>query len=396
MDWFERLTGFREGSYDDTRAKLGVEGRRLRSLVNGKSWAIGELELVSLRTLRERTRTAVGPSGRLRLSLVQGDVRQLHDAPEYAGALFQVASQFNALEMTGPEVTPEDGVTRYQRDPTQGPACAIAAGAATIYRNYFAPAAGGVGQTAERQFDGLANLGAALSKALGKPVADLWRMRNGYALCSRAGLEAIAKCLAGLNDEELDALRSELSIVIHSGVEVTDGGHRSRPAGLSGVLLCVAGRLYERALTALAGVRDARPGGGLRGDDAGGDRELEPGRLQHRAADAARRRRLRQRRGMDPRRHAARADHGIGLRPRCEDRELPDAITGPDQVGREHRSRKNPSGCASPVRRGETPAEVQCAFLLLRPHGQSIPSRRRRMSRFRRLSRSDTTPRLAA
>ena len=222
MDWFERLTGFREGSYDDTRAKLGVEGRRLRSLVNGKSWAIGELELVSLRTLRERTRTAVGPSGRLRLSLVQGDVRQLHGAPEYAGALFQVASQFNALEMTGPEVTPEDGVTRYQRDPTQGPACAIAAGAATIYRNYFAPAAGGVGQTAERQFDGLANLGAALSKALGKPVADLWRMRNGYALCSRAGLEAIAKLLAGLNDEGLDALRGELSIVIHSGVEVTD------------------------------------------------------------------------------------------------------------------------------------------------------------------------------
>jgi len=29
------------------------------------------------------------------------------------------------------------GVTRYQHDHTQGPACAIACGAATIYRNYF-------------------------------------------------------------------------------------------------------------------------------------------------------------------------------------------------------------------------------------------------------------------
>ena len=120
MDWFEQLTGFREGPYDVTRAKLGVEGQRLRSLVNGKSWAIGELELVSLQTLRERTRAVGKPSGRLRLSLVQGDVRKMHGAPEYAGAFFQVASQFNALEMTGPDVTPEDGVTRYGRDHTQG------------------------------------------------------------------------------------------------------------------------------------------------------------------------------------------------------------------------------------------------------------------------------------
>jgi hypothetical protein len=44
MDWFEILTGFRETDYDDTRAKLMVEGSRLRSLVNGKDYGIGELE----------------------------------------------------------------------------------------------------------------------------------------------------------------------------------------------------------------------------------------------------------------------------------------------------------------------------------------------------------------
>ena len=49
-----------------------------------------------------------------------------------------MASQFNLLEMTAPSITPEHGVARYQLDRTQGPACAIAAGAATIYRNYFA------------------------------------------------------------------------------------------------------------------------------------------------------------------------------------------------------------------------------------------------------------------
>ena len=86
--------------------------------------------------------------------------------------------------MVGPDVTPEDGVTRYQHDHTQGPACAIAAGAATIWRNYFAPVAGGIGQTASRQLDGLAAVGQALSAGLGKAVADLW---HGYAMCDRAG-----------------------------------------------------------------------------------------------------------------------------------------------------------------------------------------------------------------
>ena len=44
MDWFESLTGFRETGYEGTRAKFRVEGSRLRSLANGKSYGIGELE----------------------------------------------------------------------------------------------------------------------------------------------------------------------------------------------------------------------------------------------------------------------------------------------------------------------------------------------------------------
>jgi hypothetical protein len=53
VDWFERLTGFRETAYDDTRAKLKVEGGR-QSLVNGKHCGAGTLALVSLQSLRER------------------------------------------------------------------------------------------------------------------------------------------------------------------------------------------------------------------------------------------------------------------------------------------------------------------------------------------------------
>jgi hypothetical protein len=34
---------------------------------------------------------------------------------------------------------PEDGVTAYAADPTQGPACALACAAGSVYRNYFCP-----------------------------------------------------------------------------------------------------------------------------------------------------------------------------------------------------------------------------------------------------------------
>jgi hypothetical protein len=66
--------------------------------------------------------------------VVTGDVRHMHQLPENSGASFQVAFRFNLLEMASPDVMPEHGVTRYQYDRTQGPACAIAAGAATIYQ----------------------------------------------------------------------------------------------------------------------------------------------------------------------------------------------------------------------------------------------------------------------
>lgn len=221
QNWFETLTGFREVSYEETRSKLVIADDRLVSRVNDQSWGIGEFEMVSLSELQARASQVKLQQGSPRVSLIQGDVRQLHANPEYAGALFQVASQFNALEMTGPNVTPEDGVTRYAHDHTQGPACALAAAAATIYRNYFVPIGEAAGQTAARQLDGLASVGQALSAALSRPVSDLWTMQNGYALCSGSGLRAISDWLATATTGEIDALRGRLSIGLHRNIEVT-------------------------------------------------------------------------------------------------------------------------------------------------------------------------------
>ena len=131
--------------------------------------------------------------------------------------MIQVASQFNLLEMTHYDVTPEDGVTRYAHDRTQGPACAMAAGAATIYRNYFVPVDGQLGQTRYRQINTLKDL----SSALGEGLVE---MRNGYALISSESLKKINGILSTASEDELDSLRSLLRIGLHWNVEVTASG----------------------------------------------------------------------------------------------------------------------------------------------------------------------------
>lgn len=224
MDWFERITGFPEDDYRRTRSRLAMEGTELVSLVNGSRHHAGRFELVTLAELRARPSAAL-KRGRTTSRPVVGDARALHADPAFRGATFQVASQFNVLEMPAPSVTPEHGVSGYAHDHTQGPACAMAAGAATIWRNYFAPVPGnpaGHGQTARHQLDGLRPLGDTLAAALGCDVSALWTMRNGYALCTEPGLAAIAQHLRGLTEEALDGLRSQLAVGVQRDADVTD------------------------------------------------------------------------------------------------------------------------------------------------------------------------------
>lgn len=274
MTWFEDLTGFAETDYETTRAQLRVEGERLHSLANGRNWHIGRLETPTLAALRERAAPALSATrGPLRVRNLAADAYALHAQPELAGTLVQVASQFNLLEMTSPHVRPEDGVGIYQYDHTQGPACARAAGAGTIYRNYFAPVGEQVGQTQTRQIDTLADLRAAL------PGADRLTMHNGYALADNDTLETIQATLSQASPAELDALRACLRIGLHWDVEVTAQGaplgqcvsqaycsalpvsyNQSPPALWKAFAQLVLDAAYEATL--LAGVINAtQPGG---------------------------------------------------------------------------------------------------------------------------------------
>ena len=207
--WFAQLTGLADDRPATVRAGIVVQGDRLL-LPNGRILIAGRLTTPALAELPP---PPTGPD-RLKLSEIVADVTELHRNPDHAGAVFQVASQFNLLEMAAPHVTPDDGIARYAWDLTQGPACAMACAAGTIWRNYLVPLARQTGQSAAHQMDMLSDLGTAL----GNDRGQLWRMQNGYALPHSGGLASIAQTIA---NADRTALRSLVRVGEQRDTQVT-------------------------------------------------------------------------------------------------------------------------------------------------------------------------------
>lgn len=214
--WFKKLTGFDEISHENVQQNIRISGQNLISNINNKSFQFGELEIVSLEKLREKF---VQPKTiqKIKVSELVADVQELHCELNNENALFQAASQFNLLEMVGPHVTPERGIDIYENDYTQGPACAIACGAGTIFRNYFLNINGKVGQTSINQIDCLDDIG----KELNNEALELWKMSNGYALVNQKGLLNINEQLSNLTNNEREHLKGKLKIGIQWDTEVT-------------------------------------------------------------------------------------------------------------------------------------------------------------------------------
>lgn len=245
--WFEDLFGFTEHSPAQVLENLSLEGTLLTSRANNQSFDCGTLEIPTLNDLRiSAAEIASKSTERTTLTQIVGNVQNFHAAPESRRAMFQVASQFNLLEMAAPDAIPEDGVGIYEHDYTQGPACAIAAGAGTVYRNYLVPLKNQTGQSADCQVDCLANIG----KALGNESQQLWQMQNGYAFASQDGLSIITEQLAKLDAKSIDSLRSKLRVGIMWNTEVTLGNSakkssppanmKSQPARLVSQVYCSA------------------------------------------------------------------------------------------------------------------------------------------------------------
>lgn len=220
MTWFSDLTGIDVETLQSVDRFLRVDGEYLISDVNQRRFKVGNLTLPNLSTLRNEI---VQGEGRISVSEIVADIRDLHADKENAGAIFQVASQFNLLEMVSPSFRPEDGVGLYENDHTQGPTCAISCGAGTIYRNYFVPVGDHIGQREHSQIDSLDDVASALKN----DENNYWEMRNGYALPTVGGLDRLNDVIAGMSQEEVDRLRGCLRIGVHADTEVTlqNGGH---------------------------------------------------------------------------------------------------------------------------------------------------------------------------
>ncbi|EDQ85366.1 uncharacterized protein MONBRDRAFT_29314, partial [Monosiga brevicollis MX1] len=141
-NWFFELFGVIEPAYGNVRGLFEMTERNglvsLKSLSNGRSYQAGAFSTPSLRSLRQKNAALLSTERMVTIKhVVVGDILQHHAEPQYKHATFQAASQFNCLEFSHPEALPERGVTIYESDFTQGPACSIACGPATVYRDPY-------------------------------------------------------------------------------------------------------------------------------------------------------------------------------------------------------------------------------------------------------------------
>ena len=129
QDWFKTLFGFVDDNpseFDENWARFAYDAQTgvLSLRDNPQTWKAGKFEVVSFGDLHNAAeQKAMGlPGNKATIRFVAGDVAILHSDPEYAGACFQAASQFNCLEFANKDDTPEMGVAKWVADLTQGPA----------------------------------------------------------------------------------------------------------------------------------------------------------------------------------------------------------------------------------------------------------------------------------
>jgi hypothetical protein len=210
-----RLVGQAEGAVRANPAGAFVfdESGAATLTVADRRWQAGRFQPMSIGDLRRRAtiaRQASHSAARARLWVVDGgsastDIGSLQAAGDEK-TLFQVASQFNCLESTGPWVSP---VERYLSDPTQGPRASISALPGTLLRHYAAPGVNGERFVQTSDASQIELLGDVCDPGVAT-------VRNGYLLGDE--ITDPGALLDGL-ETRFDSIR----VGVHDGVEVVLG-----------------------------------------------------------------------------------------------------------------------------------------------------------------------------
>ena len=234
--WFTDIFGVDERiKWDDVVSNFKMENDTLictSDLLTDPAYKeqfVGKFECLSLKELKmEHSKyTMTADSLRISFDIVATGtgVGPLHMNTDNNGAVFQVASQFNCLEMYNHYFTPNHGVGVYINDRTQGPACAMACPAALVYRNYLVKHSKNrvkpnnttdkavyIGQNIV-QIDNLSNLGTIVGNNT-MPDGKYWTMKNGYAfLKSRDSLLELNRELA--TEGKINDAMDELCVGVH-------------------------------------------------------------------------------------------------------------------------------------------------------------------------------------
>jgi len=157
--YFELVTGIEEkylmekygngsGEYNNIIKKMLIfEGKEC--IINGnKKYRAGNLDILSIGELREKTKK-LNKKGGGSFSVVIGyntdfnsiyrdkvDIAALQTNEKNKDAVFQIASNFSGLEPICKTDIPENGISKYIYDNTQGPIASISAAPGLIYRMY--------------------------------------------------------------------------------------------------------------------------------------------------------------------------------------------------------------------------------------------------------------------
>ena len=212
--WFSNLFGFTEGKVNFKKIKENFtvsekdNNTTLLCKHNNRSFQIGNFSTPSLKELQDDVGHIKKKDKVLRIHhMITTDILSEHS--KNPGALFQVASQFNCLEMINPRNTPELGITIYEYDNTQGPSCALACASSTLYRNYLVPikinnSTGGIkthiGQTEKVQINNFEDVEKVLK------VPYFWN-ENGYLYSTTKDLSALNLIIGDYQDQIMNHLK---------------------------------------------------------------------------------------------------------------------------------------------------------------------------------------------
>ena len=219
-DWFINAFNFCEENYDyDKNQNIFKKLFREGNYKTIKGMSVGNFNLPTLNNFYylKKNHKKNHKKNKVTLTNIYESIIDLHETCEKYST-FQVASQLNCLEMINPIKLPENGITCYKEDGSQGPRCVMQTPAAIAYRNYLYPQNGIYGQKDKNQI----NMADDLLDWLCEKNNDIkthYLYQNGYLFITQNGLCRINAILK--DNTNYMIAQSKLKIGNHTDISTT-------------------------------------------------------------------------------------------------------------------------------------------------------------------------------